>query len=144
MSDGFLEIRPDFRIPLGEVEITASRSGGPGGQNVNKVSTRITVRFNVCTSPSVPDEIRGRLLSRLGSRLTLAGEIVISCQESRSQLANREGALDRLSDLLRSALVRRRPRIATHVPMGEKVHRLESKKRRSSLKEGRRKPLTED
>src|SRR6185295_2103289 len=111
-----LEVAPHVRIPLDELEWTASRGGGPGGQHVNKVSTRMAVVFDVGRSPSLSETTKGRIRDRLGHRLTRDGRLRITCGVHRSQAANRREALERLRLLLEDALRPRRTRIATGVP----------------------------
>jgi ribosome-associated protein len=126
-----IEIRDD------ELAFTASRSGGPGGQHVNKTSSRVTLRFDLLHSPSLPDAVRARLIAALGHRLEAAGTIRVVCQTSRSQLANRRAAEARLEALLADALAPVAPRVETKVPRAEKRRRIESKKHRGGIKRGR-------
>lgn len=132
-----LAIGPGIEIPDEELIVTASRSGGPGGQHVNKTSSRITVRFVIAESPSLPPEVRATLLTRLGSRVAADGSVRVVAQDSRSQHANRRTALARLEALLASALKPRIPRVATRVPGGSKAVRRETKRRRGEVKRGR-------
>ena len=125
-------------IPARELAVAYSRSGGPGGQNVNKVETKATVRFDVAHSLAVPEWARPLLLERLGSRLTIAGELVVSSERHRSQAQNLSSARERLAELLRGAMVRPRERKATKPTAGSKRRHIESKRRRSSHKRQRR------
>ena len=136
-DDSLLEIRTDLRIPSAEISFTSSRSSGPGGQNVNKVSTRVTLLFNVAASPSLTKAQKERLGERLGTRISQAGLLQINSQEHRSQLRNRQAALERFVHLLREALRRPRPRRATRKPRRAKEERLRQKKQRGQLKKGR-------
>lgn len=132
-----VEISDRLTIPNDELSFEFSRSSGPGGQNVNKVSTRVTLLFDVEGSPSLTDEQRTRILGRLGTRITKAGVLRITSQRHRSQSANREAAVERFSELVREALRPRRPRRKTRVPRAVSERRLQEKKRRGKLKRGR-------
>src|SRR4051812_13552708 len=120
MDDAFLDVSPVLRIPRGELTFRATRSGGPGGQHVNTSSTRVELWWDVAGSPTLDDATRARLLSRLGTRLDAAGQLRIVASESRSQLRNREAALERLQALLVDALKQRKPRRKTKVPRAAK------------------------
>lgn len=115
-------------------------STGPGGQNVNKVSTAVELRFDARRSASLPNEVAIRLMKLAGSRLTQDGVIVITAQEHRSQSRNREEALARLVELIRQAEVRPKVRRATKPTKASKERRLASKEKRSSVKSTRGKP----
>lgn len=135
---GHLTIAPDLRIPLTELEYRASRSGGPGGQHVNTSSTRVEVWWDVASSPSLSDEHRARLLSRLASRLDSSGRLRLVASGSRSQLRNREEVTARLREIVAEAIrvpKRRRP---TRPTKAAKAARLEAKRRRASIKRERR------
>ena len=110
------------------------RSSGPGGQNVNKVSTAVQLRFDVRHSPSLPNDVAVRLMRLAGKRLTKDGVIVIIAQSHRPQERNRADARERLFDLIRQAAVRPVPRRATKVPKAQKRKRIEGKKHRSAIK----------
>jgi len=129
-----IEINDHLSIPEDELTFTASRSGGPGGQNVNKVNTRVMLRFDVANSPSLTEWQRERILSRLHTRITREGVLVIASQRHRTQATNRGAATERFAELLREALTRAKPRKETRVPRAAKERRLESKKRRGRLK----------
>lgn len=131
------------QVPLEEFSFSASRSQGPGGQNVNKLNTRVTVTFNVETSPSLSDEQRDRIKAKLANRISKEGNIQVSAQSHRSQRRNREEALERMQLLLASAFVRRRKRRRTRPTQASIRKRLEAKKRRGELKKQRRKPSRE-
>jgi ribosome-associated protein len=132
-----LEVTPTLAIPDGELELRTSRSAGPGGQNVNKLETRVTVRFDVEGSPSLGEEERRRICERLGSRISKAGVLQVSSQRHRTQAANREAAVARLAELLAEALEPEAERRPTRVPAAAKRRRLEEKRRRGRLKQER-------
>ena len=129
-------IRITDHIALDESELDESfiRSSRPGGQNVNKLSTAVQLRFDVRRSPSLTDEVRARLERLAGKRLTRDGVLIITAQSHRTQERNRADALDRLVDLVRQAAVRPVPRRATKPTKASRRRRLESKKRRSGIK----------
>jgi ribosome-associated protein len=135
-------IRVTDKIQIDESEIEESfvRSSGPGGQNVNKVSSAVQLRFDARRSPSLPDDVRRRLERLAGKRLTNDGVIVLIAQTHRSQERNRADALQRLVELIQAAAVRPKPRTATRPTLASKKRRLESKSRRSKVKSGRRAP----
>jgi ribosome-associated protein len=129
-------IRITARISIDEQELEERfvRASGPGGQNVNKLSTAVQLRFDARRSPSLPDDMRVRLERLAGKRLTREGVIVIIAQRHRTQERNRQDALDRLIELLQAAAVRPVPRRPTKPTKGSRERRLETKKRRSSIK----------
>ncbi len=133
-----IEIAPDLAIPDGELRFTASRSGGPGGQNVNKVATRVTLLFDVAGSPSLSDEQRRAIRERLAGRIGRDGMLRVISQRHRTQKANREATLERFVELLRAALAREEPRIPTRPSRTAREGRVTEKKRRSRIKEQRR------
>jgi ribosome-associated protein len=127
-----------------ELEERFIRASGPGGQNVNKLSTAVQLRFDVRHSPSLPDGVRARLERLAGKRLTRDGVLVISAQRHRTQERNRADALDRLIELVEQAAIAPVPRRKTRPTRGSRERRLESKKRRSNIKGLRQdKPATE-
>jgi ribosome-associated protein len=140
MSDSVLEISPDLRIPLTELDYQASRSGGPGGQHVNTSSTRIEVWWDVASSPSLSEEQRAQLLERLRPRLDSTGRLRLVSSASRSQLRNREDVTERLRSVIASALAVRKKRKPTKPSRAAKAARLEAKRRRAVTKE-RRQPV---
>ena len=123
-------------ISIDESELSESfvRASGPGGQNVNKVSSAVQLRFDVRHSPSLPNDVAIRLMRLAGKRLTKEGVIVIVAQAHRDQTRNRADARERLFDLIRQAAVRPVPRRATKVPKAQKRKRIEGKKHRSTIK----------
>jgi ribosome-associated protein len=136
-----LKVTDTISIDDSELEESFVRSSGPGGQNVNKVSSAVQLRFDARHSPSLPNDVAIRLMKLAGHRLTKDGVIVIVAQEHRDQSRNRAEARERLFDLIRQATVRPTVRRATKVPKSAKRERLESKKRRSGIKSLRqRKP----
>ena len=139
-------IRVTDTITLDEREISEEfvRSSGPGGQNVNKVSTAVQLRFSVAGSPSLPEEVRVRLMKLAGKRGTSEGILVIDAQRFRTQLRNRQDAIQRLVDLIKKAAKRPRLRRRTKPPAGAKERRLETKRMRSRIKKQRRNVSSSD
>ncbi len=129
-------IRITDHIAIDESEISESfvRASGPGGQNVNKLSTAVQLRFDVRASPSLPDDVRTRLERLAGKRLTREGVLVITAQRFRTQERNREDAVARLVELVQAAAVRPAKRRPTRPTFASKVRRLEGKKRRGDVK----------
>lgn len=121
-------------IPEDEITFTASRSGGPGGQNVNKVSSRVTLAFDVWNSAAFSGEQKRRIAGRLAARINKDGVLQIISQRTRNQAMNRTDALEKFAVLLRRALMPKRARIKTNVPAAAKERRLEEKKKRTLIK----------
>ncbi len=134
-----LKINENISIPPGEIEISAIRSQGAGGQNVNKVSTAIHIRFNVRASAAISDEDRQRILRVKDRRLSKEGVIVIKSQRYRSQDKNRSDALEKLAEMMRKALIEKKPRKRTKPSRKSREKRLDEKTRRGRLKESRSK-----
>jgi ribosome-associated protein len=124
-------------IPYDELEITATRSSGPGGQHVNTTDSRVQVRFDVSASPSLSAGLRRRLRERLAGRIDKSGAVRVASQRFRSQIQNREAALARLAQLLRDALLVEAPRVATRPSRSKKEQRLREKHRHAEIKRER-------
>lgn len=139
-----LDITPELRIPMSELDYKASRSGGPGGQHVNTSSTRVEVWWDVAASPSLSPEQRDRLLQRLGRRLDSSGRLRLVSSGSRSQLRNKEEVTERLRTVLESAMAVRKKRKPTKPSRAAKAARLESKRRHGAKKLHRRAPEPDD
>ncbi|RIK94202.1 MAG: aminoacyl-tRNA hydrolase [Proteobacteria bacterium] len=129
-----IPIAPGIILGPREIEETFIRAGGPGGQNVNKVSSAVQLRFDIAHSPSLPEGVRERAMHLAGKRLTKDGVIVITAARHRSQEMNREDALARLVDMLRRAAARPVRRRATRPTKASKERRLQSKTRRAGVK----------
>ena len=142
-DDNVLDITPDLRLPLSELDYQASRSGGPGGQHVNTSSTRVEVRWDVAGSPTLTPEQRAQLLDRLRTRLDSSGALRLVSSGTRSQLRNREDVTERLREVVAAALAVRKKRKPTKPSRAAKAARLEAKRRRSATKQRRRGPIDE-
>ena len=143
MEEDTLPITSRLSIPYSELEFRFSRSGGPGGQHVNRTATRVEVLFNVATSPSLDEDERARILDRLAGRIDGDGILRVVAQSERSQLRNRRDAVQRLQTLLRQALHIPKRRRGSRVPTWAKERRLLAKRRRSETKRGRSTAATE-
>jgi ribosome-associated protein len=135
-----LRVRRGLVIPAGELRASASRSGGPGGQHVNKSSTRVTLRWNIETSDVLSDRQRARLHTKLEHRLTRGGELVLHSGRARSRARNLERARERLAEIVSEALATTRARIATRASAGARKRQAQKKQHRSAIKRQRRRP----
>jgi len=133
-----------FTVPEHELRFRATPAAGPGSQHVNRSSTRVEVRWDIANSPSISDSQRELLLEKLGSRVDARGVVRVTADERRSQLRNREAAVERLNELVSKALERPRPRKKTKPSRAAVEQRIADKKRRAGLKRERRRPDTED
>ncbi len=133
-----LQISSSITIPEAELRLSFARSSGPGGQNVNKVSSKAILHFAAVTSPSLPPDVRQRFVERYQSRLTNAGEVVIHSEEYRDQPRNIQSCYDKLREMIVAVLRPPNKRRPTKPTRGSKVRRLKEKKARSDVKAGRR------
>ncbi|MEW5764366.1 MAG: alternative ribosome rescue aminoacyl-tRNA hydrolase ArfB [Acidobacteriota bacterium] len=139
-----IRVTPSISLRDEEVVEEFVRAPGPGGQNVNKVSTCVQLRFDAAGSPSLPEEVRERLLALAGARLTSSGEILITARRFRSRERNRQDAVGRLVALIREAALVPRKRVATAPTAASRERRISEKKRRGALKGRRGAPEEED
>ncbi len=139
-----IQVTDTISLAEDELEISFIRASGPGGQNVNKVSSAVQLRFDARRSPSLTNEVSIRLQALAGSRLTLEGVIVITADRFRTQERNRADAIARLVDLITKAAYRPPVRRPTKPTKASKIRRLDSKTKRGSLKSGRTRPSTSD
>ncbi|MBI3585668.1 MAG: aminoacyl-tRNA hydrolase [Ignavibacteriales bacterium] len=144
MNDANLSISNNLAIPLTELRFRSSRSGGPGGQNVNKLETRIELLFDVAHSPSLTTEQRDLILKHLHSKIDTEGILRIVSQESRSQWKNKQDTISKFVLLLRGALKPRKKRLATKPSKSSKKRRVEGKKMRGEKKRSRGKVSSSD
>ena len=130
-----IHITPDISISESEVQEEFIRASGPGGQNVNKVSSAVQLRFNVAQSPSLPEDIKQRLLKLAGRRVTADGVLIIAAKRYRTQSRNRDDAMDRLVALIRKAIELPKGRVKSQPSRASRERRLEDKRQRSKIKQ---------
>jgi ribosome-associated protein len=138
-----IQIKNGIEIDEQELSFSTARSSGPGGQNVNKLSTKVTAHFNVAASPNLADWQKQKIMTRLANRITKDGILSAVCQKSRSQFDNKHGAIERLIELLKISLTEKPRRIKTKAPRAAKEKRLKKKKRHGELKKFRSKKMTD-
>jgi ribosome-associated protein len=131
-------VNEHIRVPDEEFDWSYARSGGPGGQNVNKVSSKAVLRWDVANSPSLPPDVKARLRAREGGRITVEGELVLSSQRYRDQERNRQDCLEKLRAMIAAAAAVPKKRKPTKPTRGARERRLSEKRRRSATKAVRR------
>lgn len=140
VKDGQLVVTRSIRILLDEFQITFARSGGPGGQNVNKRETKAILRWPVTASSNLRDDVRERFMNAYGRRITAEGELVLTSQRYRDQARNIEDCLEKLREMIAAAAVRPKPRKATKPTRASKERRMQSKRERTQKKQQRQSP----
>jgi ribosome-associated protein len=142
-AEELLVVSPRVTIPREELLLRATRSSGPGGQHVNTSSTRVELVWDIALSPSLDENDRAWLLQRLASRLDSAGKLRLVAQDERSQLRNREAVVERLVEVVRTALIRPKTRRPTKPSRAAKRARLDTKRKQGAKKRDRRTPSEE-
>ncbi len=139
-------IKVNNKTSIDESELTVSmvKSSGPGGQNVNKLNTKVVMTWNIPRTESLTNEEKERVMMRLANRIDGEGNLIVSAQDSRSAHRNRQVAESKLADLVRNALKQRKRRKPTGIPAGEKRKRVEEKRQKSRIKKLRQSPQTEE
>lgn len=139
-----LFVKPGVTIPQSELEFSVSRSGGPGGQHVNKTSTRVTLSWDISRSQAISEQQRERLLLKLEHRVTQEHQLQVHVDETRSQYRNRELALQRLAEIVVAALHVPKPRKKTKPSRSSQKKRMDKKTQRGQIKQARKKPTRQD
>lgn len=138
MTDSHFHITETIAIPWSELTFTAVRGSGPGGQNVNKVASKVLLRWQFAESTALPEAVRTRFLAANRNRLNAEGQILITSEESRDQPTNKENCLDKLSEMITKAITPPKKRKPTKPTRGSQQRRLQAKKQRSETKKNRR------
>lgn len=139
-----LEVTPRIRIPCSEFDWGVARSSGPGGQNVNKVNSKVMLRWPVLTSMGLPVDVRDRFLAAYPRRLTTEGELVMTSERFRDQPKNISDCLEKLRELLLTVAVAPKPRRASKPSKASKRRRVEAKRQRTEVKQRRQRPIADD
>jgi ribosome-associated protein len=137
------EITPPLRIPDGELQWSFVRSGGPGGQNVNKVASKAVLRWNLAASPSLPEDVKARLRTKQQNRITTDGDLIVTSQRYRDQERNKEDCLEKLRHMILEALVAPKQRKRSKPSRASRERRLQTKRHRSNIKKSRRPAMDE-
>jgi ribosome-associated protein len=133
-----LTVEPGIRVPMDEFSFSFARSAGPGGQNINKLNTKATLRWSVAASPTLRDDVRRRFLAKFANRLNSEGELILTSQRFRDQSRNRADCLEKLREMLAAVAIAPKKRKRTRPTLASKERRLGEKRRRSANKQLRR------